>query len=142
MYNALEIKNEVNRRLGIDISIATIYKDLEQLKNEFGAVITKNSNGKLYYEDETYSIEKSPLNEEDKLLLDMATNIFRVFSNSAILGKFEKTINKILTGDAISKIERNKLDCIQPEFHKSAAGIQYIEPILNAILMHHAIEIE
>jgi Fe2+ or Zn2+ uptake regulation protein len=42
MYNALEIKNEVNRRLGIDISIATIYKDLEQLKNEFGAVITKN----------------------------------------------------------------------------------------------------
>lgn len=142
MYNALEIKNEVNRRLGIDISIATIYKDLEQLKNEFGAVITKNSNGKLYYEDETYSIEKSPLNEEDKLLLDMATNIFRIFSNSAILGKFEKTINKILTGDAISKIERNKLDCIQPEFHKSALGIEYIEPILNAILMHNPIEIE
>ena len=142
MYNALEIKNEVNRRLGIDISIATIYKDLEQLKNEYGAEITKNSNGKLFYADETYSIEKSPLNEEDKLLLDMATNIFRVFSNSPILGKFEKTINKILTGDVISKIERNKLDCIQPEFHKSAAGIQYIEPILNAILMHNAIEIE
>ena len=142
MYNALEIKNEVNRRLGIDISIATIYKDLEQLKNEYGAEITKNSNGKLFYADETYSIEKSPLNEEDKLLLDMATNIFRVFSNSPILGKFEKTINKILTGDVISKIERNKLDCIQPEFHKSAAGIQYIEPILNAILVHNAIEIE
>ena len=31
MYNALEIKNEVNRRLGIDISIATVYKDLEHL---------------------------------------------------------------------------------------------------------------
>ena len=48
MYNALEIKNEVNRRLGIDISIATIYKDLEQLKNEYGAEITKNSNGKNF----------------------------------------------------------------------------------------------
>ena len=142
MYNALEIKNEVNRRLGIDISIATVYKDLEHLKNEYGAVITKNSNGKLFYQDETYSIEKSPLDEEDKLLLDMATTIFRVFSKSPIFGKFEKTINKILTGDAISKIERNKLDCIQPEFHNSAVGIEYIEPILNAILEHNVIEIE
>ena len=142
MYNALEIKNEVNRRLGIDISIATIYKDLEQLKNEYGAVIAKNSNGKLYYQDETYSIEKSPLDEEDKILLDIAFFNFRVFSNSPIFGKFEKTINKILTGDAISKLERTKLDCIQPEFHKSAVGSEHIEPILNAILEHSAIEIE
>ena len=142
MCNALEIKNEVNRRLGIDISIATIYKDLEQLKNEYGAEITKNSNGKLFYADETYSIEKSPLNEEDKLLLDMAFTIFRVFSNSPILGKFEKTINKILTGDTISKVERNKLDCIQPEFQKSVVGVEYIEPILNAILERNAIEIQ
>ena len=95
MYNALEIKNEVNRRLGIDISIATIYKDLEQLKNEYGAVIAKNSNGKLYYQDDSYSIEKSPLDEEDKILLDIAE-----------------------------------------------VGSEYIEPILNAILMHNAIEIE
>ena len=142
MYNALEIKNEVNRRLGIDISIATIYKDLEQLKNEYGAVIAKNSNGKLYYQDDSYSIEKSPLDEEDKILLDIAFFNFRVFSNSPIFGKFEKTINKILTGDAISKLERTKLDCIQPEFHKSAAGSEHIEPILNAILEHNAIEIE
>ena len=142
MYNALEIKNEVNRRLGIDISIATIYKDLEQLKNEYGAVIAKNSNGKLYYQDDSYSIEKSPLDEEDKILLDIAFFNFRVFSNSPIFGKFEKTINKILTGDAISKLERTKLDCIQPEFHKSAVGSEYIEPILNAILVHNAIEIE
>ena len=142
MFNALEIKNEVNRRLGIDISIATVYKDLEHLKNEYGAIIVKNSNGKLMYEEEGFSIFKAPLDEEDRLLLDMATTIFRVFSNSPIFGKFEKTINKILTGDAISKIERNKLDCIQPEFHNSVVGIRYIEPILSAILEHNAIEIE
>lgn len=141
-YNALEIKNEVNRRLGIDISIATIYKDLEHIKEEYGANIAKNGRSQLFYEEEDFSIEKAPLDEEDKLLLDMATTIFRVFSNSPIFGKFEKTINKILTGDAISKIERNKLDCIKPEFHNSAVGIEYIEPILNAILEHNAIEIE
>lgn len=142
MYNALEIKNEVNRRLGIDISIATVYKDLEHLKNEYEAVITKNSNGKLMYQEEGFSIFKAPLDEEDKVLLDIAFSNFRVFANSPIFGKFEKTINKILTGDAISKIERNRLDCIQPEFHKSAVGSEHIEPILNAILEHNAIEIE
>jgi predicted DNA-binding transcriptional regulator YafY len=141
-YTAAEIKNEVNRRLGIDISIATIYKDLEHIKEEYGANIAKNGRSQLFYEEEDFSIEKAPLDEEDKLLLDMATTIFRVFSNSPIFGKFEKTINKILTGDAISKIERNKLDCIQPEFHNSSVGIEYIEPILNAILEHNAIEIE
>ena len=141
-YTAAEIKNEVNRRLGIDISIATIYKDLEHIKEEYGANIAKNGRSQMFYEEEDFSIEKAPLDEVDKFLLDMATTIFRVFSNSPIFGKFEKTINKILTGDAISKIERNKLDCIQPEFHNSVVGIEYIEPILNAILEHNAIEIE
>jgi len=71
MYNALEIKNEVNRRLGIDISIATVYKDLEHLKNEYGAIIVKNVNGKWMYEEEDFSIFKTPLVEEEKLKLDI-----------------------------------------------------------------------
>jgi predicted DNA-binding transcriptional regulator YafY len=141
-YNALEIKNEVNRRLGIDISIATIYKDLEHIKEEYGANIAKNSRSQLFYEEEDFSIEKAPLDEEDKKLLDMATTIFRVFSSSPIFGKFENTINKILTGSAISKVERNRMDCIQPEQNHSVIGVEYIEPILNAILEHNPIEIE
>jgi Fe2+ or Zn2+ uptake regulation protein len=67
MYNALEIKNEVNRRLGIDISIATVYKDLEHLKNKYGAIIVKNGNGKLMYKEDDFSIFKSSLVEEEKL---------------------------------------------------------------------------
>jgi predicted DNA-binding transcriptional regulator YafY len=141
-YTAAEIKNEVNRRLGIDISIATIYKDLEHIKEEYGANIAKNSRSQLFYEEEDFSIEKAPLDEEDKKLLDMATTIFRVFSSSPIFGKFENTINKILTGSAISKVERNRMDCIQPEQNHSVIGVEYIEPILNAILERNPIEIE
>ena len=141
-YTAVDIKNEVNRRLGVDISMATIYKDIEHIKNEYGAVIAKNSRSQLFYEEEDFSIEKAPLDEEDKKLLDMATTIFRVFSSSPIFGKFENTINKILTGSAISKVERNRMDCIQPEQNHSVIGVEYIEPILNAILEHNAIEIE
>jgi predicted DNA-binding transcriptional regulator YafY len=141
-YTVEEIKNEVNRKLGTDISLSTIYKDIEHIKNEYGAVIAKNGRSQLFYEEEDFSIEKAPLDDEDKKLLDMATTIFRVFSSTPIFSKFENTINKILTGSTISKIERNRMDCIQPEQTHSVAGVQYIEPILNAILEHNAIEIE
>lgn len=141
-YTAAEIRNEVNRRLGVDISLATLYKDLSHIKDEYGAIIAKNERNQLFYDDEDFSIEKAPLDDEDKKLLDMATTIFRVFSNSPIFGKFENTINKILTGSTISKVERNKMDCIQPEQNLSTVGVEYIEPILNAILEQKAIEIE
>lgn len=141
-YTAEEIKNKVNRDLDKDVSISTIYNDLKHIRDEYGAVIAKNERSQLYYQDDTFSIEKAPLDDEDKKLLDMATTIFRIFSSSPIFGKFENTINKILTGSAISKIERNRMDCIQPEQNNSVVGVQYIEPILDAILEHKAVEIE
>lgn len=141
-YTAEEIKNKVNRDLDKDVSISTIYNDLKHIREEYGAVISKNERSQLYYQDDSFSIEKAPLDDEDKKLLDMATTIFRIFSSSPIFGKFENTINKILTGSAISKIERNRMDCIQPEHNNSVVGVQYIEPILDAILEHKAIEIE
>ncbi len=141
-YTAEEIKNKVNRDLDKDVSISTIYNDLKHIREEYGAVIAKNERSQLYYQDDTFSIEKAPLDDEDKKLLDMATTIFRIFSSSPIFGKFENTINKILTGSAISKIERNRMDCIQPEQNNSVVGVQYIEPILDAILEHKAVEIE
>jgi predicted DNA-binding transcriptional regulator YafY len=141
-YSVEDIKNKVNNELGTDISLATIYADIAHIRNEFDAKIIKNSHSQLFYEDPEFSINQIPLDEEDKKLLDMATTIFRIFSNSPIFAKFEHTIDKILTGSAITKTERNQMDCIQPGQTNSVVGVQYIEPILNAILEHKAIEIE
>lgn len=141
-YSVEDIKNKVNNELGTDISIATIYADIAHIRNEYDAKIIKNSHSQLFYEDPEFSINQIPLDEEDKKLLDMATTIFRIFSNSPIFAKFEHTIDKILTGSAITKTERNQMDCIQPGQTNSVVGVQYIEPILNAILEQKAIEIE
>lgn len=142
MLTADEIRMELNRRLGTDISRSTLYSDLSYMKQEYGAVIAKNHRNQLFYEDPEFSIEKAPLTEEDKKLLDMAASIFKIFSSSPMLSKFEKTINKIITGSSITKSERTKMDCIQPENSHSDVGVKYIEPILNAILENQAIEIE
>ena len=141
-YTVLEIKDMINLKTGIGISKETVYQDLQYLKREFDAKIIKNSYNQYYYEDPEFSIEKAPLSDDDKILLDVATSIFKQFKSSPIFEKFETVINKILTGSAITKIERNTMDCIQPEQTQSVVGVEYIEPILNAILERNSIEIE
>ena len=141
-YTVLEIKDMIKLKTGIDISKETVYQDLKYLKREFDAKIIKNSYNQYYYEDPEYSIEQVPLTNDDKILLDLASSIFKQFKSSPIFEKFETVINKILTGSVITKIERNTMDCIQPEQTQSVVGVEYIEPIINAILERNAIEIE
>ena len=133
-YTVVQMTEELSRRLGTDISKETVYKDLRHIKDEYEAVIETNSYKQLYYEDPEFTIEKTPLTEEDKNLLDMASTLFRVFKSSSIMPKFESTINKILTGSTISKAERNNMDCFQPEQTTGGLGTDLIEPILNSIL--------
>ena len=103
-YTVLEIKDMINLKTGIGISKETVYQDLKYLKREFDAKIIKNSYNQYYYEDPEFSIEKAPLTNDDKILLDLATSIFKQFKSSPIFEKFETVINKILTGSAITKI--------------------------------------
>ena len=140
-YTVLQMTEEISRRLGTEISKETIYIDIKHIKHEYDAVITTNSYKQLYYEDPEFTIEKTPLTEEDKSLLDMASTLFRVFNSSPILSKFESTIDKILTGSTISKAERNNMDCFQPEQTSGGLGTNLIEPILSAILEKEPIEI-
>jgi predicted DNA-binding transcriptional regulator YafY len=141
-YTVIQIKDELSRKLGTEISKETVYKDLRHIREEYEAVISTNRHNQVYYEDPEFTIEKTPLTEEDKNLLDMASTLFRVFKTSPIFSKFETTINKILTGSTISRAERNNMDCFQPAENKSVVGVDFIEPILKAILDREAIEIE
>ena len=140
-YTVVQMTEELSRRLGTDISKETVYKDIKHIKDEYEAVISTNSYKQLYYEDPEFTIEKTPLTEEDKNLLDMASTLFRVFKSSPIMSKFETTINKILTGSTISKAERNNMDCFQPEQTIGGLGTDLIEPILSSILEKEPIEI-
>lgn len=140
-YTIIEIRDYINCRSPKPISRETVYKDLEHLKYEYDAKIVKNNLHQHYYEDPEFSIFKAPLNDDDKILLDVASSIFKQFKSSPIFEKFEGVVNKILTGSAISKIERTQMDCFQPQESMGIIGIEFIEPILNAILERNAIEI-
>lgn len=140
-YSIEELIIQLENSLGERISRSTLYSDFAHMKEEYGAEIVRNKDGKYFYQDEDFSIDKAPLDPEDKKLLEMATNIFRIFSSSPIYSKFESTIDKIVTGSKISKTDKKKINCIQPEKANSVIGVLYIEPILNAILDANSIEI-
>ena len=141
-YSIEELIIQLENSLGERISRSTLYSDFAHMKEEYGADIVRNKDGKYFYQDSNFSIDKAPLDPEDKKLLEMATNIFRIFSSSPIYSKFESTIDKIVTGSKISKTDKKKINCIQPEKANSVIGVLYIEPILNAILDKSSIEIE
>jgi hypothetical protein len=103
-YTLDQIRMELSRRLGTDISRSTLYADMAHLKEEYGCVIVKNYHGQYFYEDPEFTIvlDNAPLDNEDKKLLEMATSIFRIFSSSPIYAKFQSTIDKILTGSKIT----------------------------------------
>jgi predicted DNA-binding transcriptional regulator YafY len=141
-YSIEELIIQLENSLGERISRSTLYSDFAHMKEEYGADIVRNKDGKYFYQDSDFSIDKAPLDPEDKKLLEMATNIFRIFSSSPIYSKFESTIDKIVTGSKISKTDKKKINCIQPEKANIVIGVLYIEPILNAILDKSSIEIE
>ena len=94
-YTVMQIKEELSRKLGTEISKETVYKDLRHIKEEYEAVISTNSHNQVYYEDPEFTIEKTPLTEEDKNLLDMASTLFRVFNSSPIFSKFVRSLKSI-----------------------------------------------
>ena len=82
-YTVMQIKDELSRKLGTEISKETVYKDLRHIREEYEAVISTNRHNQVYYEDPEFTIEKTPLTEEDKNLLMYCTGGIRCEKASA-----------------------------------------------------------
>jgi predicted DNA-binding transcriptional regulator YafY len=137
-----ELARVVGDKLGTTVSKETIYNDIKHIRSEYDAVISKNKESQYYYEDADFSILKTPLNGEDKNMLNLASNIFSVFRSSPIFEKFQHTLNKIITGSTIAKMNNDSVDCIFPAQSHGDKGIEWIDPIYDAIVNENAIEIE
>ena len=132
----------VGNKLGTTVSKETIYNDIKHLRSEYDAVITKNKENQYYYEDPEFSILHTPLNTDDKNMLNLASNIFTVFKSSPIFEKFQHTLNKIITGSTIAKMHNENNDCIFPAQSHGDKGIEWIDFIYDAIVNENAMEIE
>ena len=121
---------------GSDISDSTIEKDMFALREEFDAPIKYSKAHKgYYYEDETYSVDKIPLSEDDIDAIRFATNTLMQFRDVGIFKQFGFAIDKIF--DRVH-IANNPLDSavdnfVQFETVEQTVGSEMLPHLLKAI---------
>ena len=121
---------------GIDICDSTIEKDMFAMRMEFDAPIKYSKRDKgYYYEDESFSIDKIPLSEDDIEALKFAANTLMQFRDVDIFKQFGNAIDKIF--DRVN-IANNPSDeavetFVQFETVPETAGSEMLPELLKAI---------
>lgn len=144
-----DLIEECSVALGKPISTRSIQADLQAMRYDsdlgFNApIIYDSKEGGYRYEDESYSIDNIPLNEDDLDTLEFATRVLEQFKDVEMLKPFSGIIEKIASSYKISRHadlnEQNEF--IEFEASPQAKGTEYINPILNAIKSQKEITLE
>ncbi|MGB0165362.1 MAG: helix-turn-helix transcriptional regulator [Luteibaculum sp.] len=119
---------------GDRISISTIEKDLKYMKDEYEAPIYFDRfHGGYAYSDDSFSLEKIPLTEDDVSALRFAAASLLSFKDIPIFRRFELAISKIF--EEVS-VEKGLDDEHLIWFERSEAGLRgekFLSQILTAL---------
>jgi predicted DNA-binding transcriptional regulator YafY len=134
-----DLLDMVNNRLDPDqqISIYSLDKDLDALRAEVeanGVTIPKNEK-KFYYSKPGYSHYNQQLDDDDKVMLLVAQNIFQVFKNSRLKENFRELIEKVIDKKGAKKMweELGDVNFIQLEGRLDMPGTQNLPDLIQAI---------
>jgi len=125
---------------GDRISDSTIEKDLYAMRNEgelgyYAPIKYSKQNNGYFYEEEGYSINEIPLQEEDLGAIKFAAQTLYQFKDIEIFQQFgsaiERIFDKIKTSPEGKEIKEEKF--IQFEQSISDSGSEYLGPIIEAI---------
>jgi predicted DNA-binding transcriptional regulator YafY len=144
-YTITEIAAKVNEQLVLDglptVSDRMIYNDIEDMMDEY-PVIIKKKKGKLFYEDKDDSIDKMPLTDQDKTVLEMALQTFSLYKGSPFFEKFDDVITRIMTGSVLRKIRNNdESNCIQLGEMVDDTGQKWLDVIYTSIIERKCIKL-
>jgi predicted DNA-binding transcriptional regulator YafY len=137
------LKEKIDERLDIDISLHMITKDLDEMRIEYGAPIEfSRLNKGYYYSQEGYSICNLPLTHAEIEALDYSTALLNCLKGSKLLDRCNQAIDKLIEGYRITKALGIDHDIIQIEEPVKVSGSEWIESILHAIVNKESLLIE
>ena len=129
----------VNTRLDDhkQISIYTLDKDLDELRDKVevnGVTIPRNARG-FRYSVKGYSHFNQELDDDDRLMLIVAQNLFQVFKNSRLRNKFRDLIEKVINkkGSRAMWEEIGGLSFVQLEGRLDVPGTEHLPDLIAAI---------
>jgi predicted DNA-binding transcriptional regulator YafY len=129
----------------IEISTSSIVGDIEKMRNSrqlrYNAPIGYSKiHGGYYYTDVNYSIDNLPLNATDLKALKLAASTLSQYRNIPLLNAFTNTIDKVIKFSKRSD-QGAVLNFIDFERTPFATGMEYIDPIIEAIQDKKCVEI-
>lgn len=133
------VKNE-----GILVDERTIYNDIKSIEKIYKKYIEKGMDGKYSFEDQSFSINKLNINEEDEAIFGLVSMSLLNLKPTSIYEKYNKIVDKVLNDISKGKKLKNlsSFNAIQPEISYGNKGYEWIEPIFNAIINKETIEID
>jgi len=128
---------------GIQTTERSIYNDIKSMEKIYKQNIPKGKDGKYSYEDDTFSMRKMKLSEEDEATFTAVSMSILNLKPTGIYDKYNKLVNKVLADITKGKKSKNidNFNAIQPEVSYGNKGYEWIEPILTAITNKETIEI-
>lgn len=140
-----DLQETITEALNLDsiISESSINKDLKAMKTHWKAPIKFDKTNKgYYYDDPDFSINSFPLTSEEIRILDLSVSFLKQIKFSGFFYQFESTIEKLISGFRISKIEGfENNNILETEEPLADLGSNWINVLYEAILYKNCIEI-
>lgn len=128
---------------GIKAGERTIYNDIKAMEIIYKQKIIDGKDDRYFYEDDTFSMRKMKLSEEDEATFTAVSMSILNLKPTGIYDKYNKLVDKVLNDITKGKKTKNiqRFSSIQPEISFGNKGYEWIEPILNAITSKETIEV-
>lgn len=129
---------------GIDkgISRRTIQMDIQMMRSEklgYNAPIVVYENKFYRYEDPSYSITKTPLNEQDLRTLSEAVEVLRQFKGFSYFDDMGEIVSRL--EDHVTSARMQTTPVIDFEKNESLKGLNHLDTIYKAITDEHPLRI-
>jgi predicted DNA-binding transcriptional regulator YafY len=145
-WSAQDLRKAVSERLSgdytNDVSIRTIYEDLNYMRFELDAPLEDYRDGKFKYfrySNPDYSIRQNPINGQEISLLKDAVDILRQVSGIQLFEDVHGIISK-LESTIVTNTE-NRADFIQFERSDYVEGVNWVDDCFEAIKGKTVLEI-
>ena len=129
-FNREALAERVSENIGFIISVNTIDKDLNAMRNELKAPIKFDKFNSRYYYCEPFTLDSIELDEEEKNALNVSISILNILKTTRYAESFKSVIDRLT---AESK-EYEKDDIIEFEQSDTTPGIDMFDRLYEAIL--------
>ena len=117
------------------VSRRTIQADIQVMRSDklgYNAPIVIIDRKFYTYEDSSYSITNSPINEGDMAKMKEIVSVLKQLNGFSYFDEMSDLIAKLENN--VNKKDKNSRNCIQFEDNKNLRGIEHINPLYQAIL--------